>query len=97
MDRLPRLLLGGILFVVAILAGWLVDKLTKPNDKAQHEGCEAGYQIHEEDHHDETHKPEKSSLRNMKHASAERIALLLGVILFIVALAFGMLEHEHEH
>ena len=32
----------------------------------------------------------------MKHASAERIALLLGVILFIIALAFGMLEHEHE-
>ena len=90
------LLLMGILFVIAILTGWLVDKFSKPNVKAQHEGCEDGYQIHEEDHHDETHKPEKASFQNMRHASAERIALLLGVILFIVALAFGMFEHGHE-
>ena len=90
------LLLMGVLLAIAILVGWLVDKFSKPNVKAQHEGCEDGYQIHEEDHHDETHQPEKASFRNMRHASAERIALLLGVILFIVALAFGMLEHEHE-
>ncbi len=90
------LLLMGILFVIAILTGWLVDKFSKPNVKAQHEGCEDGYQIHEEDHHDETHKPEKASFHNMRHASAERVALLLGVILFIVALAFGIFEHGHE-
>ena len=91
------LLLMGILFAIAILAGWLVDRFTKPNNKAQQEGCEDGYQIHDEDDHHGTHIPEKASFRNMKHASAERIALLLGVILFIVALAFGMLEHELEH
>ena len=90
------LLLMGILFVIAILTGWLVDRFSKPNVKAQHEGCEDGYQIHEEDHHDETHKPEKASFHNMRHASAERVALLLGVILFIVALAFGIFEHGHE-
>ena len=88
------LLLMGVLFVVAVLAGWLVDKFSKPQ-KHRHEGCEEGYQLHHED--EEPHeKNEKSTLRNLKHASAERIALLLGVILFIVALAFGMLEHEHE-
>ena len=86
------LLLMLILFVVAILAGLLVDKFSKPHTHHQHEGCEDGYQIHEE----ESVSVEKSSFRNMKHASAERIALLLGVILFIVALAFGMLEHNHE-
>ncbi|MBQ3737454.1 MAG: arsenic efflux protein [Bacteroidales bacterium] len=90
------LLLMGILFVIAVAVGWLVDRFSKPNVKAQQEGCEDGYQIHEEDHHDETHKPEKASFRHMRHASAERIALLLGVILFIVALAFGMFEHGHE-
>ena len=90
------LLLMGILFVIAVAVGWLVDRFSKPNVKAQHEGCEDGYQIHEEDHHDETHKPEKASFRHMRYASAERIALLLGVILFIVALAFGMFEHGHE-
>jgi hypothetical protein len=91
------LLLMAVLFAVAILVGWLVDRFSKQNVKVQHEGCEDGYQIHDEDHHDETHQPEKASFRNMRHASAERIALLLGVILFIAALAFGILEHEHEH
>ena len=101
------LLLMAVLFVVAVLAGWLVDKLSfrlpfidaRRHDikgKHKHEGCEEGYQIHEDDHHEGTHLPEKATLRNMKHASAERIALLLGILLFIVALAFGMLEHDHE-
>jgi hypothetical protein len=87
------LLLMVVLFVVAVLAGVLVDRFTKPHTHHHHEGCEEGYQIHEE----ESESVERPSFRNMKHASAERIALLLGVILFIVALAFGMLEHEHEH
>ena len=91
------LLLMLVLFAISILVGWLVDRFSKSNNKVQHEGCEDGYQIHDEDHHDKTHQPEKASFRNMRYASAERIALLLGVILFIAALAFGMLEHEHEH
>ena len=89
------LLLMGVLFVVAVLAGWLVDKFSKP-EKHQHQGCEEGYQLHHED--EEPHeKNEKPTLRNLKHASAERIALLLGVVIFIIALAFGLLEHDHEH
>lgn len=87
------LILMVLLFVIAILAGWLVDKFSKPHPRHQQEGCKEGYQIHDE----ESESVEKASFRNLKHASAERIALLLGVILFIVALAFGMLEHEHEH
>ena len=87
------LLLMVVLFVVAILSGLLVDRFSKPHPH-HHEGCEEGYQIHEEDEKEES--DDKPTLRNMRHASAERIALLLGVILFIVALAFGMFEHEHE-
>ena len=87
------LLLMVVLFLVAILAGWFVDRFAKPN-KESHEGCEEGYQIHEE--YEKKESDDKPSLRNMRHASAERIALLLGVILFIVALAFGMFEHGHE-
>ena len=86
------LLLMTILFMVAVVVGLLVDRFSKPHSHHHQEGCDEGYQIHEE----ESETVEKSSFRNMKHASAERIALLLGVILFIVALAFGMLEHEHE-
>jgi hypothetical protein len=90
------LLLMVILFVIAVLAGLLVDRFTKPHAHHHHEGCDEGYQIHKEDEEHNEH-PERPSIHNLKHASAERIALLLGVILFIVALAFGMLEHEHEH
>ena len=86
------LLLMAILFVVAVVVGLLIDRFSKPHHHHHQEGCDEGYQIHEE----ESETVEKSSFRNMKHASAERIALLLGVILFIVALAFGMFEHEHE-
>ncbi len=85
------LLLMVILFVVAVAAGLIVDRFSKPS---KHEGCADGYQIHDEDEKAEIE--DKPTLRNLRHASAERIALLLGVILFIVALAFGMLEHEHE-
>ncbi len=90
------LLLMAILFVVAILAGWLVDRFAKPGKSMHNDGCDEGYQLHHEDE-GAREKAEKPTLRNLRHASAERIALLLGVILFIVALAFGMLEHEHEH
>lgn len=92
---IPReaLLLMVILFVVAVLAGLLVDRFSKPHPH-HHEGCEDGYQIHEEDEKEENE--DKPTLRNMRYASAERIALLLGVILFIVALTFGMFEHGHE-
>ena len=89
------LLLMVILFVIAVLVGWLVDRFFRTEKKGKPEGCGEGYQIHEEDEEHNEH-PEKPSFHNLKRASAERIALLLGVILFIVALAFGMLEHEHE-
>ena len=86
------LLLMVVLFVIALFAGILADRFSSSH-LLPNECCEDGYQIHEE----ESEQVEKPSFRNMKHASAERIALLLGVLLFIVALAFGMLEHEHEH
>ena len=84
--------LMGVLFAVAVVAGLLVDRFTKTGKQ---EGCAEGYAIHHEDEA-ESGREEKPTLRNLRHASAERVALLLGVILFIVALAFGMLEHEHE-
>ncbi len=89
------LILCAILFVVAILAGWIVDLLTKKHDPKS-TCCEEGFQLHEEEHHHGA-VHEKSTIKNLRHASAERIALLLGVVIFIIALAFGLLEHDHEH
>ena len=88
------LILCAALFVVAVLVGWIVDLLTKKGSKDTY--CDEGFQLHDEHHHgNPVH--EKSTLRNLRHASAERIALLLGVVIFIIALAFGLLEHDHEH
>ena len=89
------LLLFGILFLVAVLAGWVVDLLTKKKQSLPM-GCNDEFQIHEEEQHEHADS-QKTGLRNLRHASAERVALLLGVLLFIVALSFGLLEHEHEH
>ena len=94
---IPReaLILGGVLFAVAILVGWIVDLLSKKRISTK-SGCDEGFQLHQEEHRHDTVN-EKPSFKNMKHASAERIALLLGVVIFIIALAFGLLEHDHEH
>lgn len=88
------LILCAALFVVAVLVGWIVDLLTKKGSKDTY--CDEGFQLHD-DHHQGNPVHEKSTIRNMRHASAERIALLLGVVIFIIALAFGLLEHDHEH
>lgn len=82
-----------VLFVLAVAAGWLIDRFSKPETN-MNDGCDEGYQIHEMDKEDRNNTS-KPSLRNMHHAGAERIALTLGVLLFVVALAFGMFEHEH--
>ena len=88
------LILCAVLFAVAILVGWIVDLLNKKTAKETY--CDAGFQLHDEHHHGNP-VYEKPTLRNLRHASAERIALLLGVVIFIIALAFGLLEHDHEH
>ena len=92
---IPRqaLLLGAILFIVAITAGWIADLFTKKKQD-KHLGCDEEFQIHTEEHQHKAVR-EQATLKNLKHPSAERIALLLGVVIFIIALAFGLLEHEH--
>ena len=88
------LVLCSVLFVIAILVGWLVDLISKK--KTPKNTCDDGFQLHQEEHgHGKV--DEKPSFKNMKHASAERIALLLGVVIFIIALVSGLLEHDHEH
>lgn len=89
------LILCVVLFVIAILAGWMVDLFTKKNDPKS--TCDDGFQLHREEEHRHGEVASKPSLKNLKHASAERIALLLGVVIFIIALAFGLLEQDHGH
>ena len=100
---IPReaLLLSGVLLVLSIAAGLIVNLFSK---KRTVPACDLPYEVHtcDEHHHDASgHCAEDAdcphaSFRNLRHASWQRIVLLLGVLFFAVALAFGWLEHEHE-
>ena len=92
LSMIPKeaLLLFAILFVVAVLSGWLVDLFTKKEDH-HHLGCDEEFQVHQE-----KEMRERASLKNLRHASAERVALLLGVLIFIIAMAFGLFGDHTE-
>ena len=76
------LLIFGILFVLAVAAGLVVDFFGK-DKAAAHEHCRETL-VHEED-----------SVRNPgRHFSWKRLLLLAGVALFVAALLAGLLEHD---
>ena len=100
------LLIFTVLFVVAVVVGIIVDQVYDRKHKAncekhEHEdcgmddGCETGYMVHEcAEGHDHAEHKEVTSKR---HFSWKRISMLVGLALFIAALATGNLGHEHHH
>lgn len=92
------LILGGVLFALAIIVGLLVDLFNKKGKKPK-VVCNEEFELHEDDIH--THEKldkSQSSIKNLfHHPSWQRIVLLLASGAFVVALAFGMLEHDHDH
>jgi len=69
------------LFILAIIVGVIVDAIHKPAPVVA--SCRENFSIHAEEHE-----------RKSRHLSWKRVALFIGVTLFLSALAFGMLEHE---
>lgn len=84
------MLLFGALLVTGIVAGLIVDMLSKAH-KAPHTHCDGHFEVHGGDHHGIG-----ASWNNLKRASWQRIILMIGIGAFIAALALGMLEHDHE-
>ena len=92
------LILFALLFVIAIVSGVITDKIydrvhSSRCDKEHHEDCGAetecsdGYMIHPEaEHH---HK-------EGRHYGWKRIVMLIGLAVFIAALATGQLGHDHS-
>jgi len=88
------------LFSLALLSGWLIDKWGKrdavSNRVVKHfslhseDGCEHG-----------AHAAIWGNLReNLRHIQPKRAMLLIGLLLFILAMGLGLLEHDahlHEH
>lgn len=100
------LLIFALLFVIAVLAGWLTDmcialarrrrNLPQPGVQAL---CGGHYDIHSED---ENHHAEEAEKHHHKHGKKrsfgwKRICLFVMETAFVLALGTGLLEHEHHH
>ncbi len=92
------LMLFVLLFVIAVIVGIITDKIydrlhRSHCHKEDHEECGVvaecteGYMVHPEAGH--THK-------EGRHYGVKRIVMLVGLAVFIAALATGQLGHDHE-
>ena len=99
---IPRqaLILFAILFVIAIIAGILTDRIwdryhKKHCDRHEHHECGAktecgdGYKIHHE------HEDKAAEKTGKRHFGWKRTLMLAGLAMFIIALATGHLGHDH--
>lgn len=85
-----------ILFVLSIIVGVSTDAVHKLilkkkglSEKADADNstvCSEGYEVH----------TEKEESEKTRHFGWKRAVILLGTLLFALALGFGMLEHDHE-
>ena len=85
------LVLFAILFVVAVVVGILVDILGKRLNLRQEAECNEGFVVHEEQEHRHTESKQAAP----RHFGWKRITMLIGLAIFIVALASGQLGHDH--
>lgn len=89
------LLLFGILFVIGIVFGLLIDRFYK--NKSVGLICQNHFELHDSDLSGVPNLFKKSSYRGLKNPSKELIVTLLAIALFIGAVFSGVLEHSHAH
>lgn len=89
------LLLNVILFVLALAVGFIVDRFVKhfpspfsPQHFAIHE--------HKDEPHGDTHFGQKL-IHNLRHLTFQRTLLLAGLLVFVLGMVFGFLDHDHDH
>ena len=88
------LILFAVLFVLSIVAGLLTNKFV-PN--ALSPCCPEKFQIHTPEHGDHKHLSVWGNLRdNLKRPGSRRLILLFGLLVFIIGISAGFLEHEHH-
>lgn len=83
-------------FGIAVIAGILVDRFYK---KPLPTHCGEEFAVHEADccEHDHHHDSEcEHEHHHGRHLTWKRAIMFVGVGLFLAALGFGFLEHEHE-
>ena len=97
------LMLFVILFVIAVVVGILIDLISKKHDFKIQSECSDGYVVHDthsESQHDDNLDIDSNKAGNAgpepRHFGWKRIIMLIGVAVFIVALAGGQLGHDHS-
>lgn len=85
-------------FGIAVVAGIIIDKVYK---KPLPSHCGEEFKVHEADccehEHDHNHDSEcEHEHHHGRHFTWKRALMFVGVGLFLAALGFGFLEHEHE-
>ncbi len=89
------IIMFAILFAIAVITGIVVDKFIfkRPNVAL----CSDNYEIHSGEDNAIPSPFRLSSYSAMKAPSKKRVAILLGIALFIGAVLAGFLEHDHNH
>lgn len=103
------LILFAVLFVIAIATGIITDMIAdrrhrkhcSRNDHAdcvEPSDCQDGYLIHNDDccGHEHTPATPETGRRQKRHYGWKRMTMLMGVAIFIAALATGRLAHDHS-
>ena len=100
MALIPRegFILFGILFIISIITGIVVDYVLYK--KPQNDLCPDDFEIHATEEADDRKIPSIFRLESYKvmlKPSKERIAILIGIALFIGAVVMGILTCGHDH
>lgn len=94
---IPRqaVILFGVLFVIGVVSGVIVDRFGRK--RKIHIACENHFELH--DAHIERVPAifKLSSYSALKKPSKELLVTLAGILVFVVAVFSGILEHSHDH
>lgn len=94
---IPRqaVILFGVLFVIGVVSGVIVDRFGRK--RKIHIACENHFELH--DTHIERVPAifKLSSYSGLKKPSKELLVTLAGILVFVVAVFSGILEHSHDH
>lgn len=94
---IPRqaVILFGVLFVIGVVSGVIVDRFGRK--RKVHIACENHFELH--DAHIERVPAifKLSSYSGLKKPSKELLVTLAGILVFVVAVFSGILEHSHDH
>ena len=89
------LVLFAILFVIAVLVGIVTDKVYDMKSCGIDADCQDGYRLHDHASCESDKAEEDNKVRNKRHYGWKRVLMLVGLALFITALATGNLGHDH--